>query len=62
VIHRELRSEDLGFVLTPTEDYPYGNLLGNDANDPAAAEFAASIETPEGAEFTLADLLRAGVA
>lgn len=62
VIHRELRPDDLGFVLTPTEDYPYGNCLGNDTGGEEAAAFAASLETPEGTEFTLADLVRAGIA
>jgi type VI secretion system ImpM family protein len=60
VIHRDLKPEDLGFVLSPTEDYPYGNVLALGEDDPDAAEFVAGLETrfPEG--FTLADLVSVG--
>jgi len=61
VIHRELRPDDLGFVLTPSDDYPYGNYLGEEAEDRAAAEFVAAIESPAGTVFTLSDLVRAGI-
>jgi type VI secretion system ImpM family protein len=54
VIHRELRPDDLGFVLHPTEDYPYGNLLGEDDDDPDNAEFFARFDEAAGENPTLA--------
>jgi len=55
LIHRELRPEDLEFVLSPTEDYPYGNVLGTDPadDDPEVEEFWRSFRERTGESPTL---------
>lgn len=60
VIHRDLRPEDLGFVLAPAEDYPYGNIIGGD--DPEAEHVRAlrelvAAKLGEGTEPNLRQLL-----
>ncbi len=56
-IHRELRPEDLGFILTPTDQYLYGNLLG-EAHDLSAGGAAADwVLSRAGPGKTLRDLV-----
>lgn len=60
VIHRDLKPDDLGFVLIPSDEYPYGNVLGADGASPEAAEFVAKLSESAAAGFTLSDLVSAG--
>jgi len=60
VIHRDLKPDDLGFVLIPTDEYPYGNVLGADGEDPDASEFVAALSGKAAGGFTLSDLVAAG--
>lgn len=56
VIHRELKPEDLGFLLAPTEAYPYGNLLGVEPDDEATDELWERLEKDPDVRPTLNDL------
>ena len=40
VFHRELRPEDLGFMLAPDEEYPYANQLGLEPDEDAYEDLA----------------------
>ena len=53
LIHRDLKPEDLGFILSPTEDYPFGNVLGAPSDDPEVEDFWASFTEATGANPTL---------
>ncbi|MHC4861055.1 MAG: hypothetical protein ACYTDY_13295, partial [Planctomycetota bacterium] len=57
MFHRELKDSDLLFVLSPTDDYPYANLLGGTSEDPVAEDFAEWFETAMGDGATLNDLV-----
>jgi hypothetical protein len=56
LIHRELRPEDLGFVLRPGEDYPYGNVLGVEGDDDACTPFRAWLAERVGSAPTMAEV------
>ncbi|MEN8148218.1 MAG: TagF domain-containing protein [Planctomycetota bacterium] len=62
LVHRELKPADLGFVLMPTDEYPYGNYLGDEVGSAEAAEFAQAVAEQHGSGFTLLDLVAAGTA
>ena len=57
VFYRDLKPSDLGFVLEPTEEYPYANILGASDDDPDAARFRGWVEEKLGSAASLGDLL-----
>ena len=56
LFHRELRPEDLGFVLTPSDEYPYANLLGTEVDEAAIPPFRAWLSERVGSAPTLAEV------
>ena len=62
LFHRELKDTDLGFLLSPTDDYPYANVLGDASEDPAAESFAEWYAEATGPTATLNDLLEVNLA
>jgi len=60
VFHRELKPEDLGFVLHPTNDYPYANVLGNPGDE--AAKFHEWLAEKAGADPTLKETVEVALA
>jgi len=60
VVHRDLKHDDLGFVLIPSDEYPYGNILGNEGEDPDVAAFVAELTGKVSGNFTLSDLVNEG--
>jgi len=57
LIHREIRAEDLGNVLSPSGDCAYCNLLGTGPDDPETALFRDWIRERAGDAPSLSDLL-----
>jgi type VI secretion system ImpM family protein len=60
LFHRELRAEDLGFLLSPSDEYPWGNLLGQEPDEEASAEIEERLAARSGESPTLADLVEIG--
>ena len=56
LIHRELKPEDLGFVLAPSDEYAYGNLLGADVDEEAISPFRAWLAERVGTAPTMAEV------
>lgn len=56
LIHRELKPEDLGFMLSPTEDYAYGNYLGEEVDEDAVTSFRAWLAERVGSAPTMAEV------
>jgi type VI secretion system ImpM family protein len=56
LLHRELKVEDLGFVLSPSDAYPYANMLGVEVSEEEVAPFSAWLCSLVGTEATLSDL------
>ncbi len=55
--HRDLRAEDLGFIISPTEDYPYANCLGSPDEDEELAAFRRWFDENAPAAGSLRDLV-----
>jgi hypothetical protein len=55
--HRELKPEDLKYVLSPVPDYPYVNSLGTHANLPEAGRFREWFDENVGPDATMAKVL-----
>ena len=60
IFHRELKPEDLGFVLHPENDYPYANVLGHPGDD--AAEFRDWLKEKAGEDPTLKEVVEVALA
>lgn len=56
LIHRELKPEDLAFVLSPTEDYAYGNYLGEEVDEDALSPFRSWLAERVGSAPTMAEV------
>jgi type VI secretion system ImpM family protein len=57
LFHRDLKSDDFLFVLSPSADYPYANLLDGSGEDPAAERFGEWFGEAMGDGATLNELL-----
>jgi hypothetical protein len=62
LIHRDLKPEDLGFVLIPTDEYAYGNFLGDDGDEVESQDFVTELSGNHPRGFTLMELVSAGTA
>jgi type VI secretion system ImpM family protein len=56
LFHRELKPDDLGFVLTPTDEYQYANMLGTEMDEEAIPSFRAWLAERVGSAPTLAEV------
>jgi hypothetical protein len=59
VYHRELKPEDLGYVLSPVPDYPYVNSLGTHSGLEEAGKFREWCEKTFGESPTVRQLVEA---
>ncbi len=56
LIHRDLKPEDLGFMLSPSDDYAYGNLLGAEMDEDELTPFRGWLAERVGSAPTMAEV------